>query len=331
MMILSIIIPIYNGSATISTTLDSIWSQGLSIDEFEVICVDDCSTDDTYTYLQELALEHTNMRVLRNPENLRAGGARNYGVREAQGEYVVFIDADDYFHPEALRKVVEYQVANHLDILMCDNVRHNAGEDSERLIHNLENQSVMSGVEFMVKSGLPWAPWKYIFRRSMMVDNGVWFVEKVSCEDVDWTHKLVYFAQRMQYQPILLTHFVLNDTSQTATEFKNANIIWHRFYSARRVYDLIDTTYKHHPESHSYLRSVASAQYFVGVLYLNSFILKLSEKRDMIAKYIPRNESFHKLVSFAANNPMIYALLSNLASPLFRLAVVLKRKIKKRR
>ncbi|MFI3296372.1 MAG: glycosyltransferase family A protein, partial [bacterium] len=102
MMILSIVIPIYNGEKVVSTCLDSIWAQGVADDEYEVICVDDCSADDTYNFLLLAATARNNMQVLHNSENLRAGGARNYGVREAKGEYIIFIDADDYFHPGAL-------------------------------------------------------------------------------------------------------------------------------------------------------------------------------------------------------------------------------------
>ena len=95
-MFLSIIIPCYNAKAYIGKCLNSIWDEGLLEDEYEVICIDDCSTDDTLLHLYELQKLHNNMQVLRNCENLRAGGARNHGVKNSCGKYILFIDADDY-------------------------------------------------------------------------------------------------------------------------------------------------------------------------------------------------------------------------------------------
>ncbi|MFI3266047.1 MAG: glycosyltransferase family 2 protein [Rikenellaceae bacterium] len=326
---LSIVIPVYNGQGSISRCLDSIWSQELR--DYEVLCVDDCSTDATFELLSQLATSNPNLRVLHNSENLRAGGARNLGVREARGEYIVFIDADDYFHAHALQQAIDYVKGNSLDILMCDNVRHSLDRESSVLTHNFENQAVMSGLDFIATNGLPWAPWKYIFKRSLMVDNSVWFIERVSCEDVDWSHKLPFFAHRMAYSPILLTHFIINENSQTATEFRNKDIIWHRLYCARRIYELCSTLYQGSPELWGKLKAVSSMQFHQGVLYLNSFAMKLSLKRNMLLEYIPKEQALHPLVKFAARHPMLYAIGSNILSPLFRMVVVAKRKIYKRR
>ena len=91
-MFLSIVIPVYNGENTIFRCLNSIWNQGLNENEYEVICVDDCSTDNTIKILSDIQKRHINLRLLLNEYNKRAGGCRNYGVREAKGEYILFID-----------------------------------------------------------------------------------------------------------------------------------------------------------------------------------------------------------------------------------------------
>ena len=103
-MFLSIIIPVYNGTKTIKRCLDSIWSQGLPENDYEVICVDDCSSDGSYEYIQKLSQLYPQLKLLKNSFNIRAGGARNHGVRCSSGEYILFIDSDDYFHPQSLNK-----------------------------------------------------------------------------------------------------------------------------------------------------------------------------------------------------------------------------------
>ena len=90
---LSIIIPVYNGlSHDLSICLESIWQQPLSPSLYEVICVDDCSTDDTHEWLDEEATKHSNLRINKHTVNKRQGGGRNTGVKVAKGKYLLFID-----------------------------------------------------------------------------------------------------------------------------------------------------------------------------------------------------------------------------------------------
>ena len=68
-MLLSIIIPVYNGAKHITNCLNSIWAQELGIDDYEVICVDDCSTDNTVSVLYSISKEHNNLRIIKNDIN----------------------------------------------------------------------------------------------------------------------------------------------------------------------------------------------------------------------------------------------------------------------
>ena len=202
-LFLSIVIPVHNGADSISHCLDSIWNQGLNDNEYEVICVNDCSTDNTAEVISTIQKTHSNLRLLSNSENLRAGGSRNYGVREAKGEYILFIDVDDYFHTGSLKVIFDYQAQNRLDILVCDFARHTLNKVNNTLVHNFKSQEVMTGRQFMVVNSLPYAPWKYVLKKSLMTVNNVFFAERVSCEDVDWSHKIAFYAKTMQYEPVV--------------------------------------------------------------------------------------------------------------------------------
>ena len=104
MLKISTIIPVYNAAKYISRCLDSILSQG--IEEQEIICVDDGSTDSSLEILRKYEKAHSNIHVLAQP-NRYAGAARNNGLTIATGEYVHFMDADDYVLPGAYAKVYE--------------------------------------------------------------------------------------------------------------------------------------------------------------------------------------------------------------------------------
>lgn len=135
-MFLSVVIPVYNAEKCINRCLESIWKQGLSINDFEVICVDDCSTDHSIDIIKVQQERHDNLIIVYNSENLHAGGARNKGVREARGEYVAFIDAGDYYHNGSLKRAVNFLQATSIEILMCDSSREIAGYPNDEFVHN---------------------------------------------------------------------------------------------------------------------------------------------------------------------------------------------------
>lgn len=323
-MFLSIVIPIYNAAGSVGRCLDSIWSQGLPEGDFEVICVDDGSSDGSSEVIKSIGKSHENLRLLLNPTNLRAGGARNHGVREARGEYVLFIDADDYFHPDSLKEAFEYQKQKRLDILMCDFARHTEQCPNNTLVHNFPYRQIMSGREFMVKNSLPFAPWKYIFRRSIMVDNEVFFAERVSCEDVDWTHKIAFFADTMQYCPLLLTHYILSETSQTGSEFRNYQTVFHRLLAGKRISEL--TALCATKEEVNHINRVAQSTLQNGVMFLNALAVNPALKVNIIKECIDSEGQWSGIVKFAAQHPYIYSWGSTLIAPLFKSLVVIKRK-----
>lgn len=106
----SVVMPVYNAAATIVPTLDSALSQDL--DDFEILCVNDCSTDDSAAIIADIAARDPRIRLLDNPQNLGPGGSRNAGIRAARGDYVFFLDADDDLPPGALRRLHEAAVAH---------------------------------------------------------------------------------------------------------------------------------------------------------------------------------------------------------------------------
>lgn len=329
-MFLSIIIPVYNGAKNITNCLNSIWTQELCADDYEVICVDDCSTDNTVEVLNNISKEHNNLRIIKNDINRRAGGSRNHGVLEAKGEYIVFIDSDDYFHPGSLKEVILYLKNIPLDILLCDFAREEAGNPNITLIHNFPNKSIMDGRDFVLSNSLPYAPWKYIFKRSLMVDNNVFFEENVSAEDVDWTHKLALKATRMQYKPILLSHYVLyNNGSQTADEYNNIRLISERMYAGLRLKNLA-SAYKQDYDVTNHLKRIATPFFHKALVFMMVKCCNAKTKSLIIKKYIPEEHYRDILVDFASKHSCCFAHLSNLTSPFLKFALLLKRRIKGR-
>ena len=99
---LSVILPVYNGEKTIGKAIDSVLNQKYS--DIELIVVDDCSSDGTYPLLCHLSQSDSRIQVFKNEKNLGAAQSRNRGIAQAKGEYIAFIDADDYWNIEKIEK-----------------------------------------------------------------------------------------------------------------------------------------------------------------------------------------------------------------------------------
>ncbi|MET9815035.1 glycosyltransferase family A protein [Streptomyces sp. NPDC006355] len=114
----SVIIPVYNPGIYIEDCISSLQRQSLPPDEFEVIFVDDGSTDETPARLDRLAAEDPRMKVIHQENSGWSGKPRNVGIEASRGEFVMFVDNDDYLGDEALERMYDYGVANGADVIV---------------------------------------------------------------------------------------------------------------------------------------------------------------------------------------------------------------------
>ncbi|MGW0944942.1 glycosyltransferase family 2 protein [Streptomyces sp. NPDC002623] len=114
----SVIVPVYNPGPYLEPCVASLLRQSLPPDEYEVIFVDDGSTDATPALLDALAAEHPRVRVIHEENSGWAGKPRNVGIDASHGEYVMFVDSDDYLGDEALERMYGYGVANDADVVV---------------------------------------------------------------------------------------------------------------------------------------------------------------------------------------------------------------------
>ncbi|WP_405690140.1 glycosyltransferase [Streptomyces sp. NBC_00057] len=114
----SVIVPVHNTGKYVDECAPSLLGQSLPADEYEVIYVDDGSTDDTLTRLEKLAAGHPNVQVHTQPNSGWPGAPRNLGMKHAKGEYVQFVDHDDMLGPEALERLYEHATRNRADVVI---------------------------------------------------------------------------------------------------------------------------------------------------------------------------------------------------------------------
>lgn len=213
---LSVIIPVYNAAGTVCRSLDSIYAQGLDPQEFEVICVDNCSPDNSVEVLEGYSYKGAhpeNLQVIKHSVNKGPGGNRNTGIKTAKGKWLMFCDADDFFMEGSLKKLLAVADEDpNLDTVMFDICRG----DGEGTMYNTDVYSsqnldtrTMTGAEFLQKIPVTFTPWCYLYRRDHMLSNGFLFAEYERGEDTDFVLRYTARAKAIRFVPLVVYHYTV--------------------------------------------------------------------------------------------------------------------------
>jgi glycosyltransferase involved in cell wall biosynthesis len=145
-MKLSIIIPVYNAEKYLNKCLESIFQQNLKTEDFEVICINDGSTDNTGQILEEFQKKYTNI-ILENQENFGEAISRNKALSLSKGEFITFLDSDDYYDALTLSKALQIIESKNLEVLYLK-INH-ISEDYNYIqsLPNLSDNEILLGLK----------------------------------------------------------------------------------------------------------------------------------------------------------------------------------------
>ncbi len=186
-MKLSIIVPVYNmaGEGKLNHCMDSLVAQ--TIEDYEVIAVDDASTDRSLEVLREYERRYPEkVRVLTYKENKRQGGAKNVGLKAAVGEWVGFVDSDDWVTPDYYEKLLRKAQETGADLVGCDYslVDHYTMEVGTVVRNNsLDQTGVLTGKKRRLLLMRPGSMVIKVYRRSVILENHLDFPEGIFYED----------------------------------------------------------------------------------------------------------------------------------------------------
>jgi glycosyltransferase involved in cell wall biosynthesis len=203
-MKLSIIVPVYNMAKDnkLQFCMDSLTSQNL--EDFEIIAVDDCSTDNSLEVLRDYEKRFPGMvRVIHSEVNKHQGGAKNIGIREAKGDWIGFIDADDWIDPDMYRLMLEKADHTGADMVGCDLTlvtehTYQVSDEIEKngdaslsgpLDHDRKKQLILDGGRLVVK----------IYKRTNILDNKLFFPENIFYEDNAMSNSFMLTANHYEY------------------------------------------------------------------------------------------------------------------------------------
>ncbi len=222
-MRLSFIIPIYNVSKWIGRCLASVRNQGLEPEDYEIICVNDGSTDDSRQVLDDFLAREAQSGVKTAPviiidqENKGLSAARNIGFKKARGNYVWWVDGDDNLETCFAPRLLERAEKERLDVLCfgLNLVDEAKGTSVPYEITDKTNGRTVKGEEFLLKCGMPAAAWAAIYRRGFIERYGLQFLEGAYHEDQEFTPRAYFFARRIAFENLSVYNFYQRDASIT--------------------------------------------------------------------------------------------------------------------
>ena len=227
-MFLSIIIPHYNiPCELLERCLRSIAASGLNSNEYEIIIIDDASATPP-TWATVLG---TNIKLYIN-EHSGPGGARNKGIEVAEGEYIMFVDADDrLFNNGEIQQCIDKIKAERPHILRYKYLIEQSGETQNPKGRKIKFSNTISGASFMRERNLPGSPCTYFFRRELAVKKNIRFPENIFHEDEEFNTILHFHAQTLIESNATLYCYCIRKGSTTANKSKE--------FERKRISDFI--------------------------------------------------------------------------------------------
>ena len=283
-MKLSIILPCYNVENYIGACLDSLFRQDIPISEYEVICVNDCSTDDTKQVILDYIQKYPTIHLINHEINQTVGGARNTGLAAAQGTYVWFVDPDDMIVDNTLRELLNRAESNNLDIALF-NFYATEEFSGNRIAtkRNYTNSKICSGCDFLhtyfdYKIDKNTIVWLQLYKRAFLLNHFIRFPEIRISEDDVFSWKAFLYAKRVESEST--ERYIYRQNYSQTKRLKNTAVFLQSqcvFFPIELLTWLQQTRLPNRFEKEVY----CTARHFASILFGEYRKLEPSEKERM--------------------------------------------------
>ena len=234
----SFVVPFYNVENYIEQCIRSLFIHDIPLEDFEVICVNDCSPDNSVDIVKKLQKEYSNIILVEHIENKKLGGARNTGLKYAKGEYIWFVDSDDMIKPNSLGLILKYLESNDLDFL-------HFGWDEFNNVNLIESEKIQStdiltGTELFFNEKFVWwknhiTAWCKVYKKSFLIENNIQFAEHIMYEDNDYALNVYSSAKRCMHISENLYLYRVNNDSITRINYNSQHILYWLLLNKRLI------------------------------------------------------------------------------------------------
>lgn len=230
----SVIVPIYNVEKYLEKCINSLLSQ--TLEDIQIILVNDGSKDNSGNIAKEYEKNNKNRVIYVEKENGGLSDARNYGLKYATGDFIAFLDSDDYIEKNAYEEMYNKAIEENADYVECDFIWEFPNKIRVDKQYPYKNKKEMLSFVRVVA-------WNKLIKRQLITDNNLEFPKGLRYEDVEFTYKLIPFVNKFAYVDKTFIHYVQREGSianvqneRTAEIFTILdNVI--EFYKKNNIYE----------------------------------------------------------------------------------------------
>lgn len=230
----SVIVPIYNVEKYLEKCINSLLSQ--TLEDIQIILVNDGSKDNSGNIAKECEKNNKNRIIYVEKENGGLSDARNYGLKYATGDFIAFLDSDDYIEKNAYEEMHNKAIEENADYVECDFIWEFPNKIRVDKQYPYKNKKEMLSFVRVVA-------WNKLIKRQLITDNNLEFPKGLRYEDVEFTYKLIPFINKFAYVDKPFIHYVQREGSianvqneRTAEIFTVLdNVI--EFYKKNNIYE----------------------------------------------------------------------------------------------
>ncbi len=274
----SIIVPIYNVEKYLERCINSLIGQ--TLDDIQIILVNDGSTDNSGEIAKEYAIKHQDKIMYLEKENGGLSDARNYGLPYATGEYIAFLDSDDYIDKEAYKAMYDKAKQENADYLECDFIWEYPNKLKEDKRVDYKNKKEMLAFVRVVA-------WNKLIKREVIEKNKLEFPKGLRYEDVEFTYKLIPHLNKVSYIDECFIHYTQRENS--IANVQNAR--------TSEIFTILDNVISYYKENEFYKEYEDELEYNYARYLLCSSLKRICKIQDKETRTRLINETWNKLNS----------------------------------
>lgn len=272
----SVIVPIYNVEKYLEKCINSLLSQ--TLEDIQIILVNDGSKDNSGNIAKEYEKNNTDRVIYVEKENGGLSDARNYGLKYATGDFIAFLDSDDYIEKNAYEEMYNKAIEENADYVECDFIWEFHNKIRVDKQYPYKNKKEMLSFVRVVA-------WNKLIKRQLITDNNLEFPKGLRYEDVEFTYKLIPFINKFAYVDKPFIHYVQREGSI-------ANVQNER---TAEIFTVLDNVIEFYKENNIYDEYRDELEYNYARYLLCSSLKRMCKIKDKIVREKLLTESWERL------------------------------------
>ena len=272
----SVIVPVYNVEKYISKCLDTLVNQ--TLDDIEIIIVNDGSKDKSKEIIKKYEMQYLEKIKYYEKENGGLSDARNYGMKYANGEYIAFLDSDDYVELDMYEKMYEIAKKENSDMVECNFIWEypNKTRDDIGEIYNNKKEMIEK---------IRVVAWNKLIKKEIVEKSKVSFPVGFRYEDVEFTYKLIPYLKKVSFIKKTLVHYIQRENSISNMQNEKT----------KEIFEVLDNVLRFYKENNFYEEYKNELEYVYTRYLLCSSLLRMVKIEDKNIRKKLLNETWENL------------------------------------